>query len=273
MQPNIKSITSVSNSYIKHIVALTEKSKMRRETGTFVVEGRKEVELAIQNGYHLLTLIFQPKIISQDDVLPSFLKSKMTDVEVIEVSHQVYSKIAYRSTTEGVIGVFKDQKHILDDLVFKTDSPLVLVAEAPEKPGNIGALLRTADAAGVDAFIIANPNTDLYNPNIIRSGIGCLFVNQVAMGSTDEVIAFLKNRNIKIICATLSHDSVSCYSEDLTGSLAIVVGTESTGLEEKWINAADRNVIIPMAGQIDSMNVSVSAAILVFEAVRQRRHS
>jgi len=134
---------------------------------------------------------------------------------------------------------------------------LVVVAEATEKPGNIGALFRTADAAGADAFIIANPNTDIYNPNIIRSSIGCVFTNQVATGKTPEIIDWLKQQKIKIICATIADDSVSCYVMDYTKPTA-------------WIDNADYNVIIPMRGQIDSMNVSVSAAILVFEAVRQR---
>ena len=145
-----------------------------------------------------------------------------------------------------------------------------MVAEAPEKPGNIGALLRTADAANVDAVIIANPRTDLYNPNIIRSSVGCVFTNQIATGTTDEIIAYLKRNNINIFCAALQA-SVNYHSQDFTNATAIVVGTEATGLTSNWLENSTQNIIIPMQGAIDSMNVSVSAAIIIFEAKRQRQ--
>ena len=144
-----------------------------------------------------------------------------------------------------------------------------MVAEAPEKPGNIGALLRTADAAGVDAFILANPRTDLYNPNIIRSSVGGLFTVPVATGSTQEVIDFLKQKNIAIYTAILQ-EAISYEKQDFTTASALVVGTEADGLSEAWRTAAKQNIIIPMQGRLDSMNVSVAAAILIFEARRQR---
>ena len=141
--------------------------------------------------------------------------------------------------------------------------------EAPEKPGNIGALLRTADAANLDAVIIANPRGDLYNPNIIRSSVGCLFTNNIATGTTSEIIAFLKERKINFYCATLQN-STGYHTQDYTHPTALVVGTEATGLTQEWRDAATQNIIIPMQGAIDSMNVSVAAAILIFEAKRQR---
>ncbi len=144
-----------------------------------------------------------------------------------------------------------------------------MVAEAPEKPGNIGALLRTADAAGVDAFILANPRTDLYNPNIIRSSVGGLFTVPVATGSTQEVIDFLQQKNIAIYTAILQ-EAISYEKQDFTTASALVVGTEADGLSEAWRTAAKQNIIIPMQGRLDSMNVSVAAAILIFEARRQR---
>jgi TrmH family RNA methyltransferase len=147
---------------------------------------------------------------------------------------------------------------------------LILVAEAPEKPGNIGALLRTADAANVDAVIIANPKTDIYNPNIIRSSVGCVFTNQIATGSTTEIIKFLKGLNIDIYCAELKA-SVNYHTQDYTKPAAIVVGTEATGLSDEWLQHSTQNIIIPMQGEIDSMNVSVAAGILIFEAKRQRQ--
>ncbi|ETN96085.1 23S rRNA methyltransferase [Zhouia amylolytica AD3] len=189
--------------------------------------------------------------------------------DLIEISKEVYQKISYRQTTEGIIAIANTKKHSLEELSFKNNTPLILVAEAPEKPGNIGALLRTADAAAVDAVIIANPKTDLYNPNIIRSSVGCVFTNQIAAGTTQEIIKFLKDRNIQINCAALTA-SVNYHTIDYTNPTAIVVGTEATGLSDEWLENASRNIIIPMQGEIDSMNVSVSAAIIIFEAKRQR---
>ena len=157
----------------------------------------------------------------------------------------------------------------MQSIKFETKNPLILIAEAPEKPGNIGAILRTADAAKVDAVFIANPKTDLYNPNIIRSSVGCVFTNQIATGSTSEIIDFLKKNNISIYAAALQA-SKPYHQIDFTQSTAIVVGTEATGLSEEWRESSTQNIIIPMSGEIDSMNVSVAAGILIFEAKRQR---
>ena len=148
-------------------------------------------------------------------------------------------------------------------------NPLILVGEAIEKPGNVGAILRTADAANIDAVIIANPKSDLYNPNIIRSSVGCLFTRQIAVGSTEEVITYLKANKINIFSATLQ-DSTEYHTQNYNTPSALVVGTEATGLSEKWRTESTKNIIIPMQGEIDSMNVSVAAAILLFEAKRQR---
>jgi len=167
------------------------------------------------------------------------------------------------------LAIVKSKTHFLSDLKFATKNPLVLVAEAPEKPGNIGALLRTADAAKLDAVLIANPKGDLYNPNIIRSSVGCLFTNTIAVGSTKEVIDFLKKEHIAMYCAALTA-SEKYTKTDFSKASAIVVGTEATGLSEEWLSNATQNIIIPMEGEIDSMNVSVAAAIVIFEAKRQR---
>ena len=167
------------------------------------------------------------------------------------------------------MAVAKNKNHAVTSLKFETKTPLILVAEAPEKPGNIGAILRTADAANVDAVIIANPKTDLYNPNIIRSSVGCVFTNKIAIGSSSEIITFLKNKDVTIYCAALQA-SVEYYKQNYTKSTAIVVGTEATGLSDEWLKNSTQNIIIPMQGQIDSMNVSVAAGILIFEAKRQR---
>ena len=181
----------------------------------------------------------------------------------------MYQKIAYRETTEGIIAIGITKEHSLNTIKLKRKNPLILVAEAPEKPGNIGALLRTADAANLDAVIVANPKTDLYNPNIIRSSVGCVFTNQVATGTSTEIIQFLKNQNIQIFCMALTA-AVNYHTIDFYDAAAIVVGAEASGLSKEWLENSTQNVIIPMQGEIDSMNVSVSAAIAIFEAKRQR---
>lgn len=263
-----KQISSLQNPFIKKVVLLQEKSRERRKHGLFIVEGRRELALAIKADYEITSLLYYPNIISHNEALEIAATSKNRP-ELIEVSEAVYQKLAYRDTTEGVIAVVKVMDHTLENLVLPNQKALILVAEAPEKPGNIGALLRTADAAALDAVLIANPKGDLYNPNIIRSSVGCIFTNNIGIGSTAEILAFLKERDIRIYCAALSA-SKNYIKTDFTEACAIVVGTEATGLSKEWLDASTHNIIIPMEGEIDSMNVSVSAAILIFEAKRQR---
>lgn len=260
----MKQITSVQNPYIKSLLQLQEKAKVRRQTGTFLIEGKREIELALKGGYVLETILFVDELMSINEIN----SLKISSVEKIEISKEVYQKLAYRDTTEGILAVAKTKSLSLSDLKL-SENPLILIAEAIEKPGNVGAILRTADAANVDAVIIANPKSDLYNPNVVRSSVGCLFTNQIATASTDEVIAFLKENNINFYSATLQN-STSYHTQDYTKPTALVVGTEATGLTQSWRDEATQNIIIPMQGEIDSMNVSVAAAILLFEAKRQR---
>ncbi len=264
----IKQISSLQNSLIKKVLVLKDKSRERKKEGVFVLEGQRELELALKGDYQIQTLFFNDVIISEDAAL-KIIGRLNSQPQLISVSKEVYQKIAYRETTEGLLAIAKCKSHGLEELQFKTDSPLILVAEATEKPGNIGALLRTADAANLDAVIIANPKGDMYNPNIIRSSVGCVFTNQIATGSTSDVLKFLKGKNIDLYCAALSA-SKNYIEVDYKKASAIVVGTESTGLSEEWLENSTQNIIIPMRGEIDSMNVSVSAAIVIFEALRQR---
>ena len=243
---------------------LQEKAKARKQSGTFLIEGKREIELAIQGGYELETILFFPDLITISQLNQIVSKH----VPLIEINKEVYQKLAYRDTTEGILAVAKTKSMQLSDLKL-SDNPLILVAEAPEKPGNIGALLRTADAANLDAVIIANPKSDMYNPNIVRSSVGGLFTNQIAVGSTSEIIAFLQQNKINFYSATLQN-STSYHTQDFTQPTAVVVGTEATGLSQDWRDQATQNINIPMQGAIDSMNVSVAAAILIFEAKRQR---
>ncbi|QBZ97816.1 TrmH family RNA methyltransferase [Flavobacterium sangjuense] len=257
----MKQITSAQNPFIKSLILLQEKAKARKQSGTFLIEGMREIELAIKGKYEIETVLFLPQLVSNNQI------TKLTN-DPIEISKEVYQKLAYRDTTEGILAVAKTKSLQLSDLKLP-ENPLILVMEAIEKPGNIGAVLRTCDAAKVDAVIIANPKTDLYNPNIVRSSVGCLFTNQIATGSTEEVIDFLIKNNINFYSATLQN-STSYHTQDYTTPTALVVGTEATGLTELWREKATQNIIIPMQGEIDSMNVSVAAAILIFEAKRQR---
>ncbi|MFH4967394.1 RNA methyltransferase [Gaetbulibacter sp. M240] len=261
----MKLISSTQNSYIKQLVQLRDKSREREKKGLFLIEGQRELGLALKGGYSLEKVLFCPDIVSLE-TLTTFIPVM---VEIIEISSEVYRKLAYRDSTEGLIAVANSKELEIEDLELITENPLILVAEATEKPGNIGALLRTADAAGVDAVIIANPKTDMYNPNIIRSSVGGLFTNNIATGSTENIISFLKAQNISIYCAALQA-SKSYDSQNFLNPSAIVVGTEATGLSEAWLKASSQNIIIPMQGEIDSMNVSVAAGILIFEARRQR---
>ena len=261
----MKQIVSVQNPFIKSLVLLQEKAKARKQSGTFLIEGLREIELAIKGCYELETILFLPELISQS-VLEKLKISG--NVAFVEISKEVYQKLAYRDTTEGILAVAKTKSLALSDLKLPKN-PLILVMEAIEKPGNIGAMLRTCDAAKVDAVIIANPKTDLYNPNIVRSSVGCLFTNQIASASTEEVITFLKENNVNFYSATLQN-STAYHTQNYTTPTALVVGTEATGLSQLWREKATQNIIIPMQGEIDSMNVSVAAAVLIFEAKRQR---
>ncbi len=269
MEENI--ITSVQNARVKHVVALQQKSSLRREEGLFVVEGQREIEHCIACGYEVVELYKR----SQESGV-------RREVEYL-VSPQVYEKMAYRGSTEGIIAVAKCKDHslsILSPLTIPEQSsptrslshlsPLIIVLERVEKPGNLGAILRTAEAAGVDAVIVCDPLTDLYNPNLIRASIGGVFSVPTAVCTSEECIAFLKANGIKILTAQLQ-DSYEYYDYDMTHATAIVMGTESTGLTNQWREAADAHIRIPMLGRLDSLNVSVSAAILMYEAVRQRK--
>lgn len=260
----MKNISSVQNPFIKSLVLLQEKAKVRKQTGSFLIEGQREIELALRGRYEIETILFFPELISETQLK----KVINTPVELIEISKEVYQKLAYRDTTEGLLAIAKTKTLSLSDLVLPKN-PLLVVMEAIEKPGNIGAMLRTCDAARIDAVILANPKTDLYNPNIVRSSVGCLFTNQIATATTDQTIAFLLENKINFYSATLQN-STAYHSQNYTTPSALVVGSEATGLTEPWRQKATQNIIIPMQGAIDSMNVSVAAAILIFEAKRQR---
>ena len=268
-------LTSAQNPKIKDLLALQEKSRLRREKGLFVVEGRRELEHCLEAGYQIDTLFVCPDILDLTDETPllknviSTEQSERRNLTVFEVSPAVYGKIAYREGTEGIVAEVVTPELTLAKLNLP-ENPLVMVLEAVEKPGNLGAVLRSADAAKADAVIICDPLTDLFNPNLIRASIGAVFTVPVVTATSEEAIKFLKDRGIRILTAQLQ-DSVLYYDSDMRHAVALVMGTEATGLSQAWREAADAHIRIPMLGRLDSLNVSVSAAILLFEAVRQRQ--
>ena len=298
----VKSVTSAQNRKVKTLLALQEKARLRKEMGLFVVEGRRELGHCIRAGFEIDTLFYCPEIAGCSGIHlpetsfgppPSKLGSPPLTMprvarfpgsespnldmlqtilenagQIVEVPRELYEKIAYRGGTEGMIAEVKVKERTLDGLEMR-EKPLVVVLEGVEKPGNIGAVLRSADAAGADAVLICDPLTDLYNPNLIRASIGAAFTVQVVCCSSEEATKWLKDNKINIYTAQLQ-DSSWYYDTDMTGGTAIVVGTEATGLTDGWRKAADGHIRIPMLGELDSLNASVSAAILLFEAVRQR---
>ena len=267
-----ESITSAQNPKIKALLELQEKSKARKRTGLFVVEGRRELQHCIEAGFEPHTLFICRDIMTEKefDRILGAIEENFTGMmcPIIEISRQLYDKIAYRGGTEGIIAELHCKDMSLESLELK-ENPLVVVLESVEKPGNLGAVLRSADASGADAVIVCDPLTDLYNPNLIRSSIGAIFTVPVTTATSEDAIRWLKERGIRIYTAQLQ-DSEWYYDTDMTGGTAIVMGTEATGLTDIWRKAADAHIKIPMLGRLDSLNVSVSAAILMFEAVRQR---
>jgi TrmH family RNA methyltransferase len=255
-------ITSTQNPKVKSVLAL-EKPRERKRQQLFVVEGMKEIRMAIEAGYKIGNIFFC------DEMIPAHeLGSLADDKLVIPVSKDVFDKLAVRENSGGVLAVAEMKTHSLDQLRLR-DNPLLIIIEAVEKPGNLGAILRTADAVGADAVIICDPQTDFYNPNVIRSSIGCVFTQPIASATSEETIAWLRKKNIRIYCTYLQA-SQPYHLVDYTKPSAIVMGTEATGLSDIWVKNSDANIIIPMQGKIDSMNVSTATAVVVFEAWRQR---
>lgn len=263
---SVKKISSLSNPEIIRIVKLQRKSSERKKLNRFVVEGVREVSLALQTGVKVLQLFICPEIFKEAPSYPIDLERY--DSKTIKVTTQVYSKVAYRTDSEGIMLVASRIDKSLTELKLP-ENPLLIVLEKVEKPGNLGAILRTCDAVKADAVVVCDPKTDIYNPNVIRSGLGCLFTNQVVVCSTTDFIAWANKKGITLMLASLQTRN-KYFEEDMTQPLAMVFGTEANGLSEEWYNANHTGLKIPMLGKTDSLNVSVSVAVLAYEAIRQR---
>jgi RNA methyltransferase, TrmH family len=262
-------ITSPANPRIKQLVALRRR-RSREQAGVTLVEGLAEIELALAAGVRPQTLYVCPALASAES-LPLAGRAERLGAEVIHVSRPVFEKISYREGPDGWLAVVPSVATTLDGLDLGP-RPLVLVCAGLEKPGNLGAILRTADAAGVAAVIAADPVTDWGNPNVVRASKGAVFSVPVASGTSAQVLDWIAGRGLRIVAATPGASQL-VTGADLTGPTAIAVGAEQTGLGPEWLERAYARIRIPMFGKTDSLNVSISAAIIAYEAVRQRMQS
>ena len=268
-------LSSLQNPKIKEIVRLRKANKRKKED-LIIIEGEKEISLAIEAGVKIRELFYALEMTKctpvlrwpSDGIDRSPLKMGAGVCLTTEVSSAVFVKIAFRENADGYLALAEPRNLSLDKIKL-SKNPLVVILESVEKPGNLGAILRTCDAAGVDALIIADPRTDIYNPNVIRASLGTVFTMQVVAANFEDTQAWLKKNNIKTFAATPSTDKYFTNMNFIEAT-AIVIGTEHEGLSDKWLKAADHKVKIPMLGKIDSLNASVSAAVIIYEAVRQR---
>lgn len=264
----METLSSSANPKIRRLLTLQQKASERKESGLFVVEGVRELGHCLRAGYIADSLFVCPEI-ADVQTLDELLGLSKSKPKLFSVSKELYSRIAYRGGTEGVIAEVQMRERSLSTLQLPAN-PLIAVLEGVEKPGNVGAILRSCDAVGADALIICDPKCDLHNPNLIRASIGAAFTVPCAACSSEDAISYLQERDIQILTAQLQ-DSSLYYQSQMSSPTAIVMGTEDTGLSELWREAATAHIRIPMLGRLDSLNVSVSCAILLFEALRQRQ--
>ncbi|MEW6400895.1 MAG: RNA methyltransferase [Chloroflexota bacterium] len=253
-------ITSLQNPRVKHIVKLREDKRQRQQDGLMLVEGYDEIALAAAAGHKPQTLLTAPEIAAR--------RVDISAAETITVNRAVFEKMSYRDNPDGWLAVFPIPNTSLGDLNL-SENPLVIVAESVEKPGNLGAILRTADAAHVDALLVCDPRVDVWNPNVVRASRGAVFAVPTVEAESSDALAFLRSRKMRVLAATPSAEALYT-SVDLTQPVAIAVGTEDEGLTDFWMSNADLKVKIPMLGKVNSLNVSIATALITYEAIRQR---
>jgi TrmH family RNA methyltransferase len=259
----MEKITSFQNTFVKKVQALRE-ARERHAQGMTIIDGAREIRRAMDAG-----IIF-PQVFYVNGQQGSLLKQLASKkIECMEVSDKIMEKLAYGDRHDGIIALAKTPLVALNDLKLSKE-PLVVVLESLEKPGNLGAVLRTCDGVGADAVLVCDAKTDLYNPNVIRASTGTIFSIPVVAASSAEIALFLKSKKIKI-CASAPSAQKLYTQSDFKGAWALVLGSEDQGLSDTWLKQADRTVKIPMKGKADSLNVSISAAIILYEALRQRQ--
>jgi TrmH family RNA methyltransferase len=261
-------ISSLQNPRIKQLVKLRDR-RPRDDAGVFLVEGYREIRRALEKGVMLRELYFAPEWFLGENESALIAQAESSGTLLCELTRDAFAKVAYRERPDGLLAVAPQWKRTLDDLTLPA-IPFLLVVEAIEKPGNLGTILRSADAAGCDAVIVCDPVTDIFNPNVVRASTGVLFSVPLVVTDGANVHAWLKQRGVRTVATTPAAEKV--YSDvDLRGPLAIVMGSEQYGLSAFWLQNSDMTVRIPMAGQADSLNVAMATIITLFEAVRQRR--
>lgn len=264
-------ISSAQNPRVKDLVRLRDR-RHRDRSGRFVVEGFRELSRAAAAGIRFEALYVCPHLFlgSNEDRLIADIAAG--GAEIVNVAEAPFRKISYRDRPEGLAATASQFDTSLGHISLPSPAPLVLVVESIEKPGNLGTMLRTADAAGVDAVVVCDPTTDLFNPNVVRASTGMLFVVPVAVATTSETMTWLREHGITSV-ATTPDTSRSLWEVDLSGPTAIVIGAEQYGLSDAWLHGADVRVRVPMAGVADSLNAAMAAGVLLFESARQRSHS
>jgi TrmH family RNA methyltransferase len=260
-------ISSLQNPRVKELVRLRDR-RPRDEAGVFLVEGYREILRALDRGVRPWDLYFSPDWFLGTNEPALLARAEAAGAKLCELSKEAFAKVAYRERPDGLLAVAPQWRRRLEDLALPA-APLLLVVEAIEKPGNLGTILRGADAAGCHAVIVCDPVTDIFNPNVVRASTGVLFSVPLVVEESPRVRAWLREKGVRAVATTPA--AATIYSAaDLRGPLAVVMGSEQYGLSEFWLKEADLPVRIPMAGQADSLNVAMAAIITLFEAVRQR---
>jgi TrmH family RNA methyltransferase len=262
-----EAITSVTNPRVKLLVKLRNR-RARDESGVFLVEGFRELTRALDRELSLREIYFCPELFLGNNEEALIERAVAAGAEPVELGSEAFHKVSYRDRPEGLIGLADQFPATLGRLSLASN-PLILVVESIEKPGNLGTMLRTADAAGVDAVIVCEPTTDPFNPNVVRASLGCLFLVPLAIATTPETIFWLTERGIRTFAATPAA-SLPHWQADFRGPAAIAIGSEQYGLTETWLREASERIRIPMGGAIDSLNAAMAAGVVLFEAVRQR---
>ena len=260
-------ITSLQNPRIKQLVKLRDR-RPRDEAGVFLVEGYREIRRALEKAVPLAELYFSPEWFLGENEPALIAQASAAGAQMFELTKDVFAKVAYRERPDGLLAVAPQWRRTLEELTLPA-APFLLVVEAIEKPGNLGTILRSADAAGCDAVIVCDPVTDIFNPNVVRASTGVLFSVPLVVAESEQVHAWLRAKKIRAIATTPAAETLYTVA-DLRGPLAVIMGSEQYGLSEFWLKNADLPVRIPMAGQADSLNVAMATIITLFEAVRQR---